>query len=97
MKLSEFKELLDTGFSEARIGLIPPGTDQIVAGDISRTRISGIKYLFFIGVNDINIPKGNSGGGILSDSERTFLSGEEFEIAPTSRELVYQEQFYLLP
>ncbi len=47
MKLSEFKELLDTGFSEARIGLIPPGTDQIVAGDISRTRISGIKYLFF--------------------------------------------------
>ena len=95
MKLSEFKELLDTGFSEARIGLIPPGTDQIVAGDISRTRISGIKYLFFIGVNDINIPKGNSGGGILSDSERTFLSGEEFEIAPTSRELVYQEQFYL--
>ena len=28
MRLSEFKELLDTGFSEARIGLIPPGTDQ---------------------------------------------------------------------
>lgn len=95
MKLSEFKELLDTGFSEARIGLIPPGTDQIVAGDISRTRISGIKYLFFTGVNDVNIPKGNGGGGILSDSERSFLSGEEFEIAPTSRELVYQEQFYL--
>ncbi len=95
MKLSEFKELLDTGFSEARIGLIPPGTDQIVVGDISRTRISGIKYLFFIGVNDSNIPKGNNSGGILSDSERSFLSGGEFEIAPTSRELVYQEQFYL--
>lgn len=95
MKLSEFKELLDTGFSEARIGLIPPGTDQIVVGDISRTRISGIKYLFFTGVNDVNIPKGNGGGGILSDSERSFLSGGEFEIAPTSRELVCQEQFYL--
>lgn len=95
MRLSEFKELLDTGFSEARIGLIPPGTDQIVAGDISRTRISGIKYLFFIGVNDINIPKGSGSGGILSDSERSFLSDGKFEIAPTSRELVYQEQFYL--
>lgn len=95
MKLSEFKELLDTGFSEARIGLIPPGTDQIVAGDISRTRISNVKYLFFIGVNDINIPKGNNSGGIISDSERSFLSEEEFEIAPSSRELVYQEQFYL--
>jgi len=95
MQLAEFKELLDTGFSEARIGLIPPGTDQIVAGDMSRTRISNIKYLFLIGVNDANIPKKNGGGGILSDSERSFLSDEEFEIAPTSRELVYQEQFYL--
>lgn len=95
MKLAEFKELLDTGFSEARIGLIPPGTDQIVVGDISRTRISDIKYLFFIGVNDANIPNGNSGGGILSDSERSFLSDGKYEIAPTSRELVYREQFYL--
>lgn len=95
MKLAEFKELLDVGFSEARVGLIPPGVDQIVVGDMSRTRISNIKYLFFIGVNDVNIPKGNGGGGILSDSERSFLSEEKFEIAPTSRELVYQEQFYL--
>lgn len=95
MKLAEFKELLDTGFLEARIGLIPPSTDQIVAGDMSRTRISNIKYLFFIGVNDVNIPKGSTGGGIISDSERSFLSDEEFEIAPSSRELAYQEQFYL--
>ncbi len=95
MKLAEFKELLDTGFSEARIGLIPPGTDQIVAGDMSRTRISDVKYLFLIGANDTNIPSGNGSGGIISDSERTFLSEEKFEIAPASRELIYQEQFYL--
>lgn len=95
MKLQEFKELLDTGFSEARIGLIPPSIDQIVAGDMSRTRISNIKYLFLIGANDANIPQGDNSGGIISDSERTFLSEEKFEIAPNSRELVYREQFYL--
>ncbi len=95
MKLAEFKELLDTGFSEARIGLIPPSTDQIVAGDMSRTRISNIKYLFFIGTNDTNIPTTNGSGGIISDSERNFLSDAKFDIAPTARELVYQEQFYL--
>lgn len=95
MDLKEFKEILEIGFSEARIGLIPPGVDQIVVGDLSRSRLSGAKYLFFLGMNDCNVPKGGGNGGILSDMERNFLAGEEFELAPTDRELVYTEQFYL--
>ena len=95
MGMSEFKEILDVGFSEARIGLIPPGVDQIMVGDISRSRLSGIKHLFFIGVNEGNIPKSGGGGGILSEAERIFLSEENYELAPTSREQVYTEQFYL--
>ncbi len=95
MRPVEFKEILEVGFSEARIGLIPPGVDCIVVGDMSRTRVSDIKYLFLIGANDVNIPKANKNGGVLSESERNFLADENFEMAPTSRELVYQEQFYL--
>lgn len=95
MTLREFKEILDTGFSEARIGLIPPGVDQVVVGDITRTRLANIKYLFFLGMNDCNIPKSGSRGGVLSDSERLFLAEEEFALAPTVRENVYMEQFYL--
>ena len=95
MSLKEFKEILDTGFSEARIGLIPPGVDQVVVGDMNRTRLAHIKYLFFLGMNDCNIPKAGSKGGVISDSERLFLSDQEFELAPTIRENVYTEQFYL--
>lgn len=95
MTLREFKEILDTGFSEARIGLIPPGVDQVVVGDMIRTRLTNIKYLFFLGMNDNNVPKSGSHGGVLSDSERLFLVQEEFELAPTVRENVYMEQFYL--
>lgn len=95
MDLKEFKEILDTGFSEARIGLIPPGVDQVVVGDMNRTRLTNIKYLFFLGMNDTNIPKSGSGGGVISDSERLFLAEEEFELAPTIRDNVYTEQFYL--
>ena len=86
---------MDTGFSEARIGLIPPGVDQVVIGDINRTRLADIKYLFFLGMNDCNIPKSGGNGGVISDSERMFLSEEEFELAPTIRDNVYTEQFYL--
>ena len=95
MSVREFRELLDTGFSEARVGLIPPGVDQIVIGDISRTRLADVDYLFFLGVNDCNIPKGSGGGGILSQAERSFLEQEQYELAPTDREAIYTEQFYL--
>lgn len=95
MDLKEFKEILDTGFSEARIGLIPPGVDQVVVGDMNRTRLTNIKYLFFLGMNDSNIPQSSGKGGVISDSERLFLSEEEFELAPTIRDSIYTEQFYL--
>lgn len=95
MDMREFREILDTGFSEARIGLIPPGVDQIVVGDRDRTRLAHVKYLFFVGMNDCNIGKGGAKGGVISDSERIFLSDREFELAPTIRDQVYTDQFYL--
>lgn len=93
--LREFRELLDTGFCEARVGMIPPGVDQIVVGDLTRTRLSHIRYLFFLGMTDANIPQGTGGGGVLSSFERSFLEQEDFELAPTERENIYTEQFYL--
>ncbi len=95
MSVSEYRELLDTGLSEARVGLIPPGVDQILVGDITRTRLDHVDYLFFLGVNDCNIPKGSGRGGFLSAAERSYLEQEEYELAPTDREAVFTEQFYL--
>ncbi len=95
MLLREFQEILNTGLEEARIGLIPPGVDQVVVGDLNRTRLTGVRYLFFLGLNDGNIPQTKGNGGILSEAERNFLTEAEYELAPTSREQIYTEQFYL--
>lgn len=95
MSLKEYGEILDTGFQEAKLGLIPPGIDQIVVGDIERTRLKDIKALFFLGVNDGMIPKSGSSGGIISDLEREEMSQMGIELAPTIREKSYTEQFYL--
>ncbi len=93
--LREFMELFDAGIAEVKIGLIPPGLDQVIIGDLERTRLNHLKALFFIGLNDGIVPKVAGHGGILSDLEREYLSSREFELAPTQRELGYRGQFYL--
>lgn len=95
LPLNEYIEILEAGLSEAKVGIIPPGLDQVVVGDIERTRLNHIKAVFFIGVNDGIIPKNSGEGGILSDLDRELLSKEELELAPTRRQAAYIEQFYL--
>jgi ATP-dependent helicase/nuclease subunit B len=93
--LKEFGEIIETGLVEVKVGLIPPGVDEVVIGDTERTRLKDIRALFFIGVNEGIIPKSLSSGGILSDIERELLISHEIELAPTKRQLAFTEQFYI--
>lgn len=95
LSLKEFKDILETGLKEAKVGLIPPGIDQIVVGDIERTRLKDIKALFFLGVNDGIVPKANPGGGILSDAERQLFADCDIELSKTKRQEAYTTEFYL--
>ncbi len=91
----EYREILEAGFAEARVGVIPPGVDQVVAGDMERTRLKDVKVLFFLGVNEGSVPKNTSRTGLLSDMEREHLKDQGMELAPTAREQGYIERFYL--
>ena len=93
MPLSEYAELLDAGLSEMKVGLIPAGTDQVVVGDMERSRLKDIKVLFFAGVNEGSVPRQKSRGGILSEMDREILSEQETELAPTSRQEAYIQKF----
>ena len=62
---------------------------------MERTRLKQVKVLFFLGVNDGNIPKGSSKGGIISDVDREFLQQSGMELAPTPRQQMYIQRLYL--
>ncbi|RDY29288.1 PD-(D/E)XK nuclease family protein, partial [Lachnotalea glycerini] len=91
----EFREILDAGFEEAKVGIIPPSIDRVVFGDIERTRLDNVKILFFAGVNEGIIPKNVNKGGIISQIEREALLSYDVELAPTSRQDAYTQKFYL--
>lgn len=95
ISLEEFSELLDAGFAEVKVGIIPPGSDRVMVGDMERTRLKDVSVLFLLGANEGNIPKSQNGGGILSQMEREFLEEHNASLAPTAREQVYLQKFYL--
>lgn len=97
MTIREFGGLLDAGFDEIRIGVVPAGTDYVQVGDITRTRLRKIKTLFFVGVNDGIIPMSNGTGGIISDMDREFLMDltEGITLAPSARMQAYTQRLYL--
>ena len=91
----EFADILEAGFGEITVGTIPQNVDRIVVGDMERTRLKQVKVLFFLGVNDGNIPKNASKGGIISDMEREFLIESGTEMAPSPRQQMYIQRLYL--
>ena len=93
----EYGELLDAGFDEIRVGVIPTITDYIQIGDITRSRFDNIHTLFIVGANEGVIPKSSSSGGIISDIEKEFLieSTPDIELSPTVREQSFTGQLYL--
>ena len=91
----EFADILEAGFGEITVGTIPQNVDGIVVGDMERTRLKQVKVLFFLGVNDGNIPKNASKGGIISDMDREFLIESGTEMAPSPRQQMYIQRLYL--
>ncbi|MCI8859737.1 MAG: helicase-exonuclease AddAB subunit AddB [Lachnospiraceae bacterium] len=95
LSIREYREILEAGMEAAAIGIIPPGYDRVVFGDIERTRLSEIKVLFFAGVNDGLIPKAVEHGGIISQAERELFASYQMELAPTDRQRSFIQKFYL--
>lgn len=95
LPLREYRQILEAGLEAAAVGIIPPGYDRVVFGDIERTRLSDVKVLFLAGANDGLIPKASEHGGIISQSDRECFAAYEMELAPTDRERSFIQKFYL--
>lgn len=95
MNIQELEEILDSGFSAAKVAVIPPGYDSVTFGDIERTRLNHVKILMFLGVNEGIVPKAANQGGIISQYERDTLEEVNLTLAPGAREQAFIQKYYL--
>lgn len=89
----KYKELLMAGIQASELGKIPATQDQVILGDIDRTRSHKIKVLFVLGMNDGMFPRNNTQEGFLNDNDRNILAENGIELAKTSLENIYESQF----
>lgn len=95
ISLKEYCELLDAGLSQAKVGTIPPSLDQVVVGDMERTRIQEVKAVFLVGMNDVYIPGDLGNRGLISDADREQFEKHGLHLAPCAKEKIYTQKFYL--
>ena len=91
----EFFKILNSGFTNEEIGVIPVALDQVNIGDIARIKGIDVKVLYIVGINDGVLPASKKDEGILSDRDRGMLSEIGVNLASTTRNKVFEEQFLL--
>ncbi len=93
MTFEKYKDLLEIGLKSSEIGKIPATQDQVILGDTERTRSNNLKIAFIIGINDGFFPKTNRVEGYFNDEDRAVLKDAGIELAKTSIDDLYEEQF----
>ncbi|MBA2938155.1 helicase-exonuclease AddAB subunit AddB [Paenibacillus sp. CGMCC 1.16610] len=93
LSLEIFNSLVETGMESMKLGLVPPSMDQLLIGSMDRTRSSGIRYAYILGVNDGVIPAQMPEKGVLTEAERSVLMESGLPMADGSRRKLLDEQF----
>lgn len=93
--IEKFKYILEAGFSQCSIGLIPPSQDQVLAANMERSRSHEVKALFVLGANEGVLPFASNNEGILSDKEREMLSSSGLELENTTKSKLFEEQYMI--
>ena len=93
ISLDKYKEILKIGLQNKELGKIPQAIDQVILGDVDRTRSHKVKAVFIIGINDGIFPSVRKDEGYLNDKDREILKQLNLEIAKGTLDNLYEDQF----
>lgn len=93
--LKEYLHLLEAGFESLEVGIIPTSVDQVLVGDLQRSKSQTIRGLLFLGVNDGIIPSGGVEEGILTEYEKETLQAQGLELGFDKNRRSAEERFLL--
>ncbi len=95
MGADEFSRIFSAGIEQVKLGVLPSGADRVIIGDLTRSRIDGIKVLFVAGANEGLLPKLLNRKNVITDTEKEMLKAAGYELAPTAKEDLLIQRYYI--
>lgn len=91
--IDKFVQILKIGLKNSQLGKIPEVQDEVIVGDVDRSRSHKVKTTFIIGLNDGVFQNVKRDEGFLNDKDREILKKDGIELAKTTLEMLYEDNF----
>ena len=91
--IDKYNQILKIGFKNSSLTKIPGTQDQVIMGDVDRSRSHKVKAIFIIGINDGEFPSVRKDEGFLNDSDRDILKQDRIELAKGTIDKLYEDNF----
>ena len=93
--IEEFRRMFDAGLNNKTLKSIPFSLDQVVVGDLMRSRFDNPKIEFFLGLNQSAVPSKNSDVSLIDDAIRELFANNVKELSQTTVETTLNQRFYI--
>jgi ATP-dependent helicase/nuclease subunit B len=94
LSIREWLSVLEAGFANFSVGVIPPALDQVLVGTVDRSRDSDIKLALGLGLNETVFPALPDTGSLLTETDRAELERHSALSIASMRLQLGRERFY---
>ncbi|WP_163529690.1 helicase-exonuclease AddAB subunit AddB [Halobacillus ihumii] len=95
ISLQVFRSIIESGLESLTFAHVPPSMDHVIVGNVDRSRITGIKASFLLGVTDGVWPMKPTADGMISERERTLLAEGGIKLADGTNRQLLDDRFYM--
>lgn len=89
----EFVATLEYGLDLLDLAIVPPAADEVVIGDVERSRVLGCRAAVIMGMNEGTFPRSHTDATVLADEERRLLRRNNVDVDPEGRSRQLAERF----
>ncbi|MGB5824434.1 MAG: PD-(D/E)XK nuclease family protein [Proteocatella sp.] len=95
ISFSYYKEILKEGLVNYELSVIPPSKDQVIVGDIERSRSMDKKIVYILGANSSSMPRTSKENGLLTKEDKESLK-EQGILLPSNQDQVDANEALLI-
>ena len=85
ISFSRYTDILLSAIDNFKVGILPPSQDQIMVGNIKRSRFNKCKKIYVLGMTNVYYPPANDDVDILNEEEKLSLEAFDLKIRNTRK------------